>query len=144
MDNLSPKRRSAVMRSIRSSGTTPEQHVAVLLRRLRYSFASNRRDLPGSPDFVLTHHPVAIFVHGCFWHRHGCQRGQSLPSTRRKFWSIKLAANALRDKRNLCALIELGYAVIILWECGLPESIELRQSIRDSIAAIRRFGPWRK
>lgn len=74
---------------------------------------------PGSPDVVLPRYRVAIFVHGCFWHRHvGCKYTTN-PSTRKEFWQQKFAGNIARDQRNQAALLESGWRVLIIWECGL-------------------------
>ena len=74
------------------------------------------RTLPGRPDIVLPKHGVVIFVHGCFWHRHGCSLS-SEPSTRRTFWNDKFARNVARDTRNQRELAAAGWRVLVVWEC---------------------------
>lgn len=79
----------------------------------------NDKRLPGKPDIVIPKHRLCIFVHGCFWHRHeGCKLAAS-PATRQQFWQEKFAGNVIRDKRNLADLAEMGWRVIVIWECGL-------------------------
>ena len=82
-----------------------------------YRFRLHRRDLPGSPDVVLPRHRLAVFVHGCFWHRHtGCPR-TTTPKTRAAFWASKFAANIARDERATAELGRLGWRVHVVWEC---------------------------
>lgn len=84
-DIYSKEKRSEVMSRVRGSGTKPELHVRSLLHRLGYRFRLHRRDLPGRPDVVLPRYRVAVFVHGCFWHRHpGCRKA-ALPKSNGEF-----------------------------------------------------------
>jgi DNA mismatch endonuclease (patch repair protein) len=77
------------------------------------------RDLPGRPDIVLPRYRTAIFVHGCFWHRHPGCRNSTMPSTRRDFWKKKFEENVKRDDRNRNALEDAGWSVAVVWECEL-------------------------
>lgn len=119
-ENLSPAARSRVMASIRSDGTRPERAARLMARLSGLDYRVNARDLPGSPDVVFDAERVALFVHGCFWHRHAaCGRGRSLPSTHRAFWERKFERNCRRDRRAYRRLRELGWTVEVLWECEL-------------------------
>lgn len=110
--------RSAMMRAVRGKDTKPELAVRQTLHRLGFRFRLHRKDLPGRPDIVLPRHRLAIFVHGCFWHRHaGCKRASS-PKTRSEFWNAKFEANVARDDRVQCALQDAGWKVLIVWECA--------------------------
>jgi DNA mismatch endonuclease (patch repair protein) len=109
--------RSAIMRAVSRSKTTPELRVAKVLRLLGCSYCMNQKTKPGSPDFVLRNEKIAIFVHGCFWHRHRCRAGRSTPDTNRKFWVQKFQDNIKRDRRKERALRALGYRVWVIWEC---------------------------
>ena len=80
-------------------------------------FRLHRKDLPGKPDLVFPKHKVALFVHGCFWHRHpGCKKATT-PKTRVDYWIAKFAVNERRDKQNIRDLAALGWNVHIIWEC---------------------------
>lgn len=117
---VSPQR-SRNMRAVRSRDTKPELAVRRLLHRLGYRFRLRRTDLPGTPDLVLPRFKLAVFVHGCFWHRHDCKRG-TIPKTRAAFWEAKLSANAERDARVIKALEELGWRSLVIWECEIRSS----------------------
>ena len=97
-----------------------------LLHRLGYRFRIQRKDLPGKPDIVLPKYKTAIFINGCFWHRHeGCKYA-STPSTNIEFWEKKFAANVERDIRNYAALKEQGWNVLIIWEWEVKEILHSR------------------
>ncbi|MAG98614.1 MAG: very short patch repair endonuclease, partial [Rhodospirillaceae bacterium] len=89
MDTVSSEKRSEIMRRVRQRNTGPEMVVRKLLHAIGYRFRLHRKGLPGSPDIVLPKYRAVIFVHGCFWHGHGCRKGR-LPSTRRDFWRAKI------------------------------------------------------
>lgn len=109
--------RSALMARVGQKDTKPELVVRRALHRLGFRFRLHRRDLPGRPDIVLPKYRTAIFVHGCFWHRHpGCRR-TTTPKTRTAFWRGKFEANILRDRKATEALEAAGWKVIVVWEC---------------------------
>ena len=113
------------MARIGSADTSPELAVRRLLHRLGYRFRLHRRGLPGTPDICFPGRKKAIFVHGCFWHRHeGCRR-TTTPVTRTSFWNDKFRKNVERDRANLKALRELGWSVMVVWECetAKPEAL---------------------
>jgi DNA mismatch endonuclease (patch repair protein) len=122
VDTLTPAQRSAVMARIRGKDTAPELAVRSLLRRMGYRFRVHRRDLPGSPDIVLSGRGVVVFVHGCFWHRHRGCRHAATPASRARFWRLKFERNVERDARNRVALRRLGWRVITVWECEISGS----------------------
>jgi DNA mismatch endonuclease (patch repair protein) len=117
VDTLTPLERSARMALVRSRDTKPEMRVRRLVHSLGYRYRLHRRDLPGTPDLVFPARRKAIFVHGCFWHRHDCAMGDRLPKSRVRFWSAKIAENIQRDRRNLTKLRRLGWKALIVWEC---------------------------
>lgn len=98
-----------------------------LVHAMGYRFRLHRRDLPGSPDLVLPRRRAVIFVHGCFWHVHSCQRGR-VPKSNTSYWTAKRLRNAARDRRALRRLRRDGWRVLTLWECQLkhPERVENR------------------
>jgi DNA mismatch endonuclease (patch repair protein) len=118
---------SARMAGVRQKATRPERLVGSLLRALGQRYRLNNRDLDGSPDFANRRARWALFVHGCFWHRHGCS-ATTLPTRNREFWQAKFARNLARDARTSEALRAAGYRVIVIWECetkrGAPGLLE--------------------
>jgi DNA mismatch endonuclease, patch repair protein len=118
VDILTRSQRSALMSRIRGRNTRPELIVRRLAHSLGYRFRLHQRRLPGSPDIVFPRLRMVIFVHGCFWHRHGCGRAFT-PKTRPKFWEQKFAANVSRDRRARIALRHQGWDVLVIWECQM-------------------------
>jgi len=104
-----------------------------LAHRLGYRFRLHRKSLPGSPDLVFPSRQKAIFVHGCFWHRHDCKWGRKTPRVRHDYWLPKLERNQTRDRANLETLDRLGWSVLLLWECELGRLSEhdLAQRLRS-------------
>lgn len=122
-DVMDRQTRSRVMARIRGRDTKPELLLRRALHARGFRFRLNQRKLPGSPDIVLTKWRTAVFVHGCFWHRHqGCHKATT-PSTNIEFWSAKFSANTARDQRALDALAALGWRSAVVWECALQTSI---------------------
>lgn len=116
-DIMDQKQRSALMARIRGRDTTPELTVRRIAHQMGLRFRLHREDLPGRPDLVFPKHRLAVFVHGCFWHRHEGCRYASTPKTRQAFWAEKFAANVARDARQEAALKERGWRVLIIWQC---------------------------
>ena len=106
------------MSRIRGKDTKPEMLVRRGLHAAGYRFRLHRRDLPGSPDLVLPRHHAVIFVHGCFWHAHADCKNFKIPRSRAAFWQEKLMGNKERDARNTRALLEMGWRVLVVWECA--------------------------
>jgi len=124
MDIWSKQKRSEVMSKIKGKNTKPEMILRSHLFRLGFRFRVHKKDLPGKPDIVLSKYQTVIFVHGCFWHYHkDCREGR-IPSTNSKFWKDKLLKNVEKDKRHTEALQELGWKVIVVWECEIEKYIE--------------------
>lgn len=119
-DIVSSEVRSRMMAGIRSGNTKPELLVRRFLHAngFRYSLRK-RKDLPCQPDIVLPKHRAAIFVHGCFWHRHEGCRYATTPHSNAEFWKEKFRKNVERDKRCEEALVRAGWRVATIWECEL-------------------------
>lgn len=118
--------RSENMARIRSINTIPELRVRRVLHALGYRYRLHVRDLPGKPDIVFRRQRKVIFVHGCFWHQHsGCADGR-LPRSRNDYWIPKLEKTIARDKMHIAQLRELGWGVLIIWECEMADEKELR------------------
>jgi DNA mismatch endonuclease (patch repair protein) len=116
-DKLSKKHRSWNMSRIRSKNTSPEMRVRSVLHKQGYRFRLHQDNLPGNPDLVLKKFRLAIFVHGCFWHRHkGCKFAY-LPKTNTEFWDDKFNKNIERDQRVEDKLHDLGWKTLTIWEC---------------------------
>ena len=121
MDKITKEHRSWNMSRIKSKNTKPEMLVRSFLHNHGYRFRLHVNKLPGKPDIVLKKYKTVIFVHGCFWHRHlGCKYAYAPKSNQQK-WMKKFKKNVERDKRNIGKLKELGWKVIILWECEIEE-----------------------
>lgn len=109
------------MSHIRSKDTSPEKRVRYFLHSAGYRFRIHVKNLPGSPDIVLPKYRAAIFVHGCFWHRHIDCLNATMPKTRTEFWVSKFNATVERDRRKAEELQAAGWRVIIVWECELEK-----------------------
>lgn len=131
VDHLTKEKRSWNMSRIRSKDTKPEMIVRSLLHRMGYRFRLHRKDLPGKPDIVLPKYKTVIFVHGCFWHRHKKCNSAKLPSSNKSYWIPKLNRNIERDKKNKDELRELGWKIIIIWECEIKKNNWLEQKLRN-------------
>ena len=107
------------MAGIRGKNTRPEMQLRRELHSRGLRYRLHAKQLPGKPDIVFRSRKLAVFVHGCFWHRHEGCRFASTPATRTEFWEQKLSGNHARDKRNVSALLEMGWRVVIIWECAL-------------------------
>jgi DNA mismatch endonuclease, patch repair protein len=116
------------MRAVGRANTKPETIVRSILHRLGLRFRLHLKNLPGTPDIVLRRHKTAIFVHGCFWHRHPNCRYATTPKTRTEFWLPKFKSNIERDARKKAELEKLGWRVLIVWECETrsPEILAAR------------------
>jgi DNA mismatch endonuclease (patch repair protein) len=117
-DVVSREKRSQMMSGIKGKNTKPELVIRKRLHRLGFRFSLHRKDLPGKPDLVLPKYRAAIFIHGCFWHMHGC-RLFKWPASNVDFWRMKLERNVMIDERSVLALREKGWRVCVIWECAI-------------------------
>ncbi|SMR86390.1 very short patch repair endonuclease [Cupriavidus plantarum] len=137
MANVDPAR-SAQMSLVRSRDTKPEMRVRRALHAAGLRFRLHDRRLPGTPDLVFPSRRIALFVHGCFWHRHqGCVRAR-LPKTKLDFWEPKLSGNVTRDRRNTAELESLGWTVMVIWECETADPARIA-SLVEQINGVRRL-----
>jgi DNA mismatch endonuclease, patch repair protein len=121
--------RSAQMALVRGKDTKPEWRVRRALHAAGLRYRLHDRRLPGRPDLVFPSRRVVVFVHGCFWHRHGdpaCRLAR-MPKSRLEFWGPKLSGNADRDARDIAALEAMGWVPVIVWECETRNVERLRQ-----------------
>ena len=130
-DTVDSKTRSQIMAKVRSKDTSPERAVRRALHAAGFRFRLHRRDLPGNPDIVLPRYRVAVFVHGCFWHWHGCRRSR-MPATNEDYWRAKIHRNVQRDAARREELEALGWVCRVIWECELRSGIEqVKQELED-------------
>ena len=131
MDIVSKTRRSEIMARIQGRDTAPEMIVRRTAHRLGFRFRLYRKDLPGRPDLVFPRYRAAVFVHGCFWHRHDSCRFAYTPGSRVRFWTEKFRQNVARDRRTEDALRSLGWQVLVIWECETRDDAVVGHRLKD-------------
>lgn len=137
-DNHSKDVRSYNMSQIRSTNNKPEETVRKYLFSQGFRYRKNDKRFPGKPDIVLPKYKTAIFVNGCFWHMHDCGRFV-WPSSNQDYWQPKIMRNVERDKANIVLLKDMGWKVIVVWECELKKSnLDARLDMLEK--EIRGFG----
>lgn len=122
-DVVDPATRSRMMAGIGGKNTRPEVQLRKAMHALGFRYRLHDRKLPGKPDLVFPRYRAAVFVHGCFWHRHEGCRYATMPATRPEFWAAKFEANVARDRRAEMALHEMGWRIATVWECALRRSL---------------------
>ena len=136
-DMFSPEQRSRNMKAVRAKDTKPELTVRRLVHSLGYRYRLYRKDLPGSPDLAFISRRKAIFVHGCFWHRHArCSRGD-VPRSNTGFWLPKLEKTVKRDAKAIRKLKSSHWKVLVLWECQLMDSAKLRRTVKNFLGRVK-------
>ena len=136
-DNHSKEVRSMNMSHIRSKNSKPEELVRKYLFSKGFRYRKNVRTLPGCPDIVLPKYKTVIFVNGCFWHKHDCPRFV-WPSSNEDYWHTKIMGNVERDKRNTDEIQELGWKVLVVWECELKNNAK-DENLSCLISKIKRW-----
>lgn len=131
-DIFDSQKRKEIMSHIKNKNTAPEVKLRSILHRNGFRFSLTRKNLPGTPDIVLPKYKAVIFVNGCFWHGHNCKRGQR-PQTNTEFWNKKIDKNIERDRIDEAKLKELGWRVLVVWECELKKQNQdaLLQRIKE-------------
>jgi DNA mismatch endonuclease (patch repair protein) len=132
-DIVSPEKRSRMMAGIGPKNTRPEMIIRKELHARGYRYRLHVTDLPGKPDLVFPKYHAVIFVHGCFWHGHGC-RLFKWPSTRTRFWQDKIENNRHNDRKVIKRLSSEGWRVCIVWECALRGRGKKPEILGDRIA----------
>lgn len=130
MDRVTEEKRSEIMSKIRSKNTSPELAVRKLVFSLGYRYRLHGKNLPGKPDLVFPGRKKVIFVHGCFWHYHDCKKGKP-PKSRLEYWLPKLQNNRERDAANISALTDLGWEVLIIWQCEVKDLEKLKETVTE-------------
>ncbi|WP_276880340.1 very short patch repair endonuclease [Bacteroides heparinolyticus] len=124
-DIVSKEKRSEIMSHVAGKETKPEIIVRKYLFAQGLRYRKNVKQLPGTPDIVIHKYKATIFVNGCFWHGHKNCKFSRLPSTNVAYWENKIYANIERDKRKISELENLGYKVLIIWQCQLKASVRV-------------------
>ena len=144
MDIVSKEARSRIMSMVGQKDTGPEILLRSALHRTGLRYRLHDRTLPGSPDLIFPRFRSVVFIHGCYWHSHGCYRS-TVPKSRREFWEEKFRANRKRDARDAALLRGRNWRVMIVWECALvgkhasePENIAER--VRVWLAGVEERG----
>lgn len=135
-----PLTRSEVMARVKSKDTKPELRLRRALHAAGLRYRLQAKELPGRPDVVFRRAKLAVFVHGCFWHRHPECEHARMPKSRLDFWKPKLTANAERDARQRSELEDTGWTVVTVWECEVRNDAALSRAVEliKSLAGKRR------
>ena len=139
MDIKSPEERSRNMAKIKNANTKPEIYIRSLLHKHGLRFRVNYKDLPGKPDLWFPSKKVAVFIHGCYWHRHeGCKYAYT-PKTNVAFWTTKLEGNRKHDMAVVEQLNELGIRVLTIWECSVKKAMHENNGNNTILSDILEF-----
>lgn len=122
-DRLSKERRSWNMSRIKAKDTSIEVRVRKRLFKDGFRYRKNVKELPGKPDIVFPKYKTVVFIHGCYWHRHECKEFH-IPKTNSTFWESKFQKNVINDQTHYSELEQLGYRVIVVWECEIEKAFE--------------------
>lgn len=123
------------MSGIRGKNTKPEMLVRSQLFKAGYRFRLHRKDLPGTPDIVMPGRRIAIFIHGCFWHRHHDCPLAKLPKSNAEFWKTKLSGNEQRDRLKYLELANHAWRVLVVWECAIRH----QQDVDSLVTSITKW-----
>ena len=136
MDKFSKEKRSDVMSHVRGKNTKPEEAIRKYLFSKGFRYRKNDKRYPGKPDIVLPKYHTVIFVNGCFWHQHPGCKSAALPETNRDYWKAKLQRNVERDAVQIRQLEEMGWYVIVLWECEISSKSKRKERLISLVNEI--------
>lgn len=137
MNDNGKEKRSFNMSRIRSENTKPEIRLRKALFDKGFRYRLHKKSLPGTPDIIFSKNKLAVFVHGCFWHLHeNCKDGR-LPKSRLDYWEPKLKKNVERDRQNIQDLINIGWTVLIVWECEINKDVTAMVKEIEKIVSSR-------
>jgi DNA mismatch endonuclease (patch repair protein) len=144
MDTVDRRTRSNIMASVGQKDTGVELLIRRALHKIGLRYRLHDRSLPGSPDLVFAQYHAVVFVHGCYWHSHGCHRS-TIPESRREFWTAKFQANRSRDERTIGVLLNNGWRVLTVWECALRgktarPSFIIAKAVKTWLVSSENFG----
>lgn len=132
-----PETRSYNMSQVQAKDTKPEMMVRKFLHTNGFRYRLHVKDLPGKPDLVLPKYNSVIFVHGCFWHAHEGCKDFKIPKTRTEWWKNKLFGNRERDEKHVRQLKDLGWNVIVIWECELKSDI-IKKTLPELVKRLKK------
>jgi len=132
-DTRTPEQRRRIMQSVATKDTEPELALRKLIYRLGFRYRLHSKKLPGRPDIAFPGKKKVIFMHGCFWHAHGCEKGHA-PKSRLDYWAPKLAATKERDALSGKRLRALGWSVMTVWQCELKNLEALERKILEFLS----------
>ena len=132
-DVFTVEQRSAIMRRVRSTDTAPELRVRRLAHLLGFRYRLHVKTLPGAPDLVFAKRKRVVFVHGCYWHQHGCP-ASIRPASHQAYWNAKLDRNMIRDEKNVHLLLDQGWRVLVVWECEARQEEALKEKLGQFLA----------
>jgi len=138
MDKITPEQRSKNMAAIHSKNTKPEVFFRKQLFNRGYRYSISNKKLPGKPDMHLKKYNTAIFIHGCFWHRHGCSLA-SEPKSNIEFWNKKFEANVNRDNRVKNEILEKRKKLVIIWECTIRKMKKDEDYCNEIVTNVEEF-----
>lgn len=138
-DRVTPEQRSINMQHVRGKNTTPEIYLRKLLFEKGYRYRIHSKSIPGHPDIWSRKYNTALFVHGCFWHRHNGCKYASTPQTRTAFWEKKFLQNMNRDFEVKQNLHSLGIKCLVVWECTIKKMHKDKKTEDEIIASIENF-----
>lgn len=136
-DTRSTEQRRKIMQAVQTANTKPELTVRKMLHAHGYRYRLHSRSLPGKPDIVFASRWKVIFIHGCFWHGHGCAKGQ-LPKSRLEYWAPKIEQNQKRDVKSSAELRLQGWDVAVVWECELRNPNDVMRRLADFLGPSRK------
>ncbi|MDY6279835.1 MAG: DNA mismatch endonuclease Vsr [Roseburia faecis] len=137
MDTFTTEKRSEIMSCVPSKNTKPEEFVRKYLFSQGFRYRKNDKRYPGTPDIVLPKYRTVVFVNGCFWHQHpGCRKA-TIPAAHHDYWKAKLNRNVERDKEEINKLREMGWRVIIVWECEIASKVKRKQRLPELADEIK-------
>lgn len=138
MDTHTPEQRSKNMSHIRSRNTSPELAVRRILHKMGYRYRLHKKDMAGKPDIYLKKYRLAVFIHGCFWHQHGCKRSV-IPKSNIEYWTPKLEKNVSRFALHSEVLMKKGYNVFVVWECETKNVKTLEELLKKELARLKKM-----
>ncbi|OFV72066.1 very short patch repair endonuclease [Acetobacterium wieringae] len=139
MDKTSKARRSVNMSKIRSKDTSPEIFIRKALHQRNLRFRVNYKAIAGTPDLYFTRNPTAVFINGCFWHRHPNCQDATTPKTNSEFWQKKFSDNIQRDVRTIATLKATGIRILIIWECTIKKMMKSQPFCDEMLEVIIQF-----